>query len=286
MPATAGPRWERWCRRPYHARKRLIGAHIDDRSGRSGHAISGSRSCGFAIRGGSCIVRRGARHERLRRPYICPMDPTRTERLSSEDQSPSVRASGPATLPPRASAWRPFRHPDFTVIWTASLAANIGTWMYTAASSWLMTSLSPDPLIVSLVQVAASLPIVLLAIPAGALADIIDRRRFLIIGEAANTAIAAVFAVLVSLDLVTAAVLLLFTFLISAFGAFTAPAWQAVTPQLVPKEDLLPRSRRTASASTSAGRSDRRLEAHSRPRSASRRRSGSMRRAISASMGD
>jgi hypothetical protein len=60
----------------------------------------------------------------------------------------------------------------------------------------------------------------------------------LIIGEAANTAIAAVFAVLVSLNLVTAAVLLLFTFLISAFGAFTAPAWQAVTPQLVPKQDL------------------------------------------------
>src|SRR6516162_6273612 len=197
-----------------------------------------SRSCGFASRGGSCIVRRGARHERLRRPYICPMDPTRTERLSSENQSPSVRASGPAALPPHASAWRPFRHPDFTVIWTASLAANLGTWMYTAAASWLMTSLRPDPLIVSLVQVAASLPIFLLAIPAGALADIIDRRRFLIIGEAANTAIAAVFAVLVSYNLVTAGVLLLFTFLISAFGAFTAPAWQAVTPQLVPKQDL------------------------------------------------
>src|SRR6516162_469110 len=197
-----------------------------------------SRSCGFASRGGSCIVRRGARHERLRRPYISAMDATRTERLSSEDQSPSARASGPAALPLHASAWRPFRHPAFTVIWTASLAANTGTWMYTAASSWLMTSLSPDPLIVSLVQVAASLPIVLLAIPAGALADIIDRRRFLIIGEAANTAIAAVFAVLVSLNLVTAAFLLLFTFLISAFGAFTAPAWQAVTPQLVPKQDL------------------------------------------------
>ena len=101
-----------------------------------------------------------------------------------------------------------------------------------------MTSLNPDPLIVSLVQVAASLPMFLLAIPAGALADIIDRRRFLIIGEAANTAIAAVFAVLISLNLVTAALLLLFTVLISAFGAFTAPAWQAVTPQLVPKQDL------------------------------------------------
>jgi predicted MFS family arabinose efflux permease len=166
------------------------------------------------------------------------MHQTPPERFSSENQSPAARASGPAALSPHASAWRPFRHPAFTVIWTASLAANIGTWMYTAASSWLMTSLSPDPLIVSLVQVAASLPLVLLAIPAGALADIIDRRRLLIIGEAANTAIAAVFAILVSLDLVTAAVLLLFTFLISVFGAFTAPAWQAVTPQLVPKEDL------------------------------------------------
>jgi MFS family permease len=68
------------------------------------------------------------------------------------------------------------------VIWTASLAANIGTWMYTAASSWLMTSLSPDPLIVSLVQVAASLPIFLLAIPAGAVAHRIERRRCLTIG--------------------------------------------------------------------------------------------------------
>ena len=166
------------------------------------------------------------------------MHPTPPERLSSEDRAPAARASGPTAPAPDASAWRPFRHPAFTVIWAASLAANTGTWMYTAASSWLMTSLSPDPLIVSLVQVTASLPIFLLAIPAGALADIIDRRRFLIIGEAANTAIAVVFAVLVSLNLVTAAVLLLFTFLISAFGAFTAPAWQAVTPQLVPKQDL------------------------------------------------
>jgi len=166
------------------------------------------------------------------------MHPTRPEHLSSEGRSPAAPASGPAPPPPQASAWRPFRHPAFTVIWTASFATNVGTWMYTAASSWLMTSLSPDPLTVSLVQVAASLPIFLLAIPAGALADIIDRRRFLIIGEAANTVIAAVFAVLVSLNLVTAPVLLLFTFLISAFAAVTAPAWQAVTPQLVPKQDL------------------------------------------------
>jgi MFS family permease len=118
------------------------------------------------------------------------------------------------------------------------VVANVGTWMYTAASGWLMTGLNPDPLIVSLVQVAAGLPIFLIAIPAGALADIIDRRRFLIAGEAANTAVAALFAGLVTLDLVTPSVLLVFTFLISAFGALTAPAWQAVTPQLVPKHDL------------------------------------------------
>jgi len=141
---------------------------------------------------------------------------------------------------PPASAWSPFRYPAFVVIWVASVVANIGTWMYTAASGWLMTGLNPDPLIVALVQVAAGLPLFLTAIPAGALADIVDRRRFLIAGEAANTAIAVAFAGLVTLDLVTPGVLLAFTFLIGAFGALTAPAWQAVTPQLVPKRDLLP----------------------------------------------
>ncbi|WP_454621927.1 MFS transporter [Bradyrhizobium cenepequi] len=151
---------------------------------------------------------------------------------------PAGEAPGDDPKPTTGSAWAPFRHPAFTVIWTASVAANVGTWMYTAASAWLMTSLDPDPLIVSLVQVAASLPIFLIAIPAGTLADIVDRRRFLIVGEAANTAIAAIFAILVTADLVTPSVLLVFTFLIGGFGALTAPAWQAVTPQLVPKQDL------------------------------------------------
>lgn len=118
--------------------------------------------------------------------------------------------------PTTGSAFSPFRYPTFTVIWTTSVVANIGTWMYTATSSWLMTSLDPDPLTVSLVQVAASLPIFLIAIPAGALADIVDRRRFLIAGEAANTAIAAIFAALVASDLVTPNLLLVFTFLIGA----------------------------------------------------------------------
>ena len=80
----------------------------------------------------------------------------------------------------------PFRHPAFAVIWTATLVSNVGGWMYSAASGWLMTSLNPDPLIVALVQAASRLPIFLFAIPAGALADIFDKRKFLIIVEIAD----------------------------------------------------------------------------------------------------
>jgi MFS family permease len=101
-----------------------------------------------------------------------------------------------------------------------------------------MTSLNPDPLIVSLVQAAATLPVCLLAIPAGALADIFDKRKFLIVVEILTTVVSAIYAVIVRLGLATPGNLLLFTFLIGATGALTVPAWQAVVPQLVPKDDL------------------------------------------------
>src|SRR5216684_3706443 len=144
----------------------------------------------------------------------------------------------PAAAERRASAWIAFRHRAFTVVWIATVVANVGTWMYNAASGWLMTSLDPDPLMVSLVQVASSLPMFLFALPAGALADTVDKRRFLIGAEIVLTVVAAASAVLVWLDLVTASILLLFTFLLGAGAAFTAPAWQSVVPQLVPKHDL------------------------------------------------
>lgn len=136
------------------------------------------------------------------------------------------------------SAFAAFRHPAFLVIWMATVVANIGSWMYSAASGWLMTSLHGDALSVALVQVASSLPIFLFAIPAGALADILDKRRFLIVGETAYTLISAGFAVLVWRGLVTPSVLLAFTFPIGAAGAVTAPAWQAIVPLLVPQRDL------------------------------------------------
>ena len=150
-------------------------------------------------------------------------------------------ANDPPTAPPKsvaASAWAPFRNRLFALIWTATVVSNIGGWMYNVASGWLMTSLDPDPLIVSLVQVANNLPMFLFAIPAGALADIVDRRRLLILGEAAITITSTAFAVLVWLHLMTPFSLLLFSFIVTLGSAITAPGWQAVVPQLVSKTDL------------------------------------------------
>jgi MFS family permease len=112
--------------------------------------------------------------------------------------------------------------------------------MYSSASSWLMTELNTDPLMVSLVQVASSLPMFLFALPAGALADIVDRRRYLLVAESLITALAAIFAALVWFELVTPSILLLFAFLIGVGAAAIAPAWQAIVPALVPPEDLTP----------------------------------------------
>jgi MFS family permease len=150
-----------------------------------------------------------------------------------------VMSTTAAIVPAKTTSFAaPFRHRAFAVIWTATLVSNIGGWMYSAASGWLMTSLNPDPLIVSLVQAASTLPIFLLALPAGALADIFDKRKYLIVVEVLTTAVSAVYAVMVSLGRATPGNLLLFTFLIGAAGALTIPAWQAVVTRLVPRNDL------------------------------------------------
>lgn len=112
--------------------------------------------------------------------------------------------------------------------------------MYSAAAAWLMTTLSTDPLLVSLVQVANSLPVLIFAFPAGALADVVDKRKFLIVGETAILLLSTLFAVLVWRALVGPLTLLWFVFIIGAAGALTTAPWQAVVPELVPKEDLAP----------------------------------------------
>src|SRR3989441_12064585 len=75
------------------------------------------------------------------------------------------------------SAWTPLSHPVFRALWIASLISNIGTWMQNVSAAWAMSSLSPSPLMVALVQSATSLPVFLVGLPAGAIADIVDRRR-------------------------------------------------------------------------------------------------------------
>jgi predicted MFS family arabinose efflux permease len=149
-----------------------------------------------------------------------------------------MSSTSTATASPAVSFLAPFRHTAFAVIWTATLISNVGGWMYSAASGWLMTSLTPDPLVVALVQAVSTFPIFLLALPAGALADIFDKRKYLIVVETLYTAVSALYAAMVGLGLATPGNLLLFTLMIGAAGALTAPAWQAVVPLLVPKDDL------------------------------------------------
>lgn len=139
-----------------------------------------------------------------------------------------------------ADALRPLRHPPYAVIWTATVVTNIGWWMYTAAAAWLMTELSINPLMVSLVQVVSSLPMFLLALPSGAMADMVDKRRLLIFAECGIFAIATTFAVLVWLDRVTPFTLLLFTFLLGGGAATVAPPLQSIVPLLIKRRDELP----------------------------------------------
>ncbi len=140
----------------------------------------------------------------------------------------------------QASAWAPFGRIAFAVLWTATVISNVGTWMHDVASGWLMTSLSPSPLMVALVQAATTLPVFLFALPAGAFADLVDRRRLLIAVMAILAVSTLSLGLLVLFGLVSAWILLAFTFLSGAGAAFVAPAWQAIVPQLVPRSELQP----------------------------------------------
>ncbi len=148
-------------------------------------------------------------------------------------------ASSPSA-PSAESAWSPFRHRAFALLWAATLISNIGTWMHDVGAGWLMTTLNSSPAIVSLVQAATTAPIFLFALFAGALADRIDRRRFLLIVNLVLTGVTGAMAVLTAAGAMTPALLLAFTFAIGTGAALMAPAWQAVVPSLVPRERLQP----------------------------------------------
>lgn len=145
-------------------------------------------------------------------------------------QAEGVRAS--------ASPWSPLKIPLFRALWLATIASNIGTWMHDVGAGWLMTSLSPQPVMVALVQTATSLPVLLLALPAGALADIVDRRRFLIGTQLWLALVAALLAVATLLGMTTAWLLVALTFAMGLGTAMMMPAWAAITPEIVPRAEL------------------------------------------------
>lgn len=138
----------------------------------------------------------------------------------------------------QASPWAPLERPVFRSLWIATLISNIGTWMHDIGAAWLMTTLAPSPIMVSLVQAATTLPMFLFALPAGVLADIIDRRRFLIFAQCLMLATATLLAALQFMGLVTPAILLLATFGLGLGAALNAPPFQAIVPELVRKEEI------------------------------------------------
>ncbi len=138
------------------------------------------------------------------------------------------------------SAWSLFAHRAFALLWVATLISNIGTWMHDVGAGWLMTTLNPSPAIVVLVQAATTAPIFLFALFAGALADRVDRRRFLLLVNLVLAGITGAMAALTAAGAMTPTLLLAFTFAIGTGAALMAPAWQAVVPSLVPRESLQP----------------------------------------------
>src|SRR6202162_6199987 len=142
------------------------------------------------------------------------------------------------TQPRTQSPWSPLRNTLFRNLWIASIVSNVGTWRHDVGAGWLMTSLSSSPSMVALVEAADSLPVMLLALPAGALADIVDRRRLLIGVQIYFLLVISALAMLTWLELATPWALLGFTFAVAVGTALAMPAWAAVIPDLVPKDDL------------------------------------------------
>lgn len=133
---------------------------------------------------------------------------------------------------------KPLANKVFRAIWIATVVSNIGTWMHDVGAGWLMTSLSTDPLMVALVQAATTLPMFLLALPAGALADIVDRRKLLIGAQMFGLTAAAILALCTFLGLTNAWILLALTAAISVGAALSAPTFQAIVAELVPRPAL------------------------------------------------
>ncbi|MDU0370640.1 MFS transporter [Hymenobacter endophyticus] len=132
----------------------------------------------------------------------------------------------------------PFLYPVFRAVWLASVVSNVGTWMQNVAGVWLVTTLTTSALLVALMQTATSLPAFLLSLPAGALGDLVDRRRLLLFTQAFMAVVALVLGSLTLAGYISAASVLGLTFLLGIGAAINMPIWQTVTVELVPRPAL------------------------------------------------
>lgn len=153
-----------------------------------------------------------------------------------------VNTPAPASIAPTTenSAWAPLREPLFRSLWIAAVVSYTGTWMRNVGAGWLMTELTTSPLMVSLVQAASTLPVFLVILPAGALADMVDRRRLLLITQSWMAVAAALLGIFTLLGHITPWTLLLFTFVLGLGAVMNDPAWQAITPEIVSAERHAP----------------------------------------------
>lgn len=136
------------------------------------------------------------------------------------------------------SAWSPLRNSLYRAMWLGSVVSNIGTTMNDTAAVWTMTTLTSSPTLVSLMQTMSSLPLFLLALPAGALADLVDRRRLILFAQTGALLTAVGMALLAWYGALNQSLLLLATFQLGVASAFTMPAWQALIPEIVGREQL------------------------------------------------
>ena len=136
------------------------------------------------------------------------------------------------------SLWRPLRTSTFRNLLIADVVSDVGTFMQSVGAAWLMVSLNAGPMYVALTQTASALPFFILALPAGAIGDIVDRRKVILRTEIWMVGVAGVLAAMTIAGKMSPVLLLVLTFALSAGDAFETPTWRAVLPELVPKEDL------------------------------------------------
>ena len=193
---------------------------------------TGLRFCRRAVR--FLMATSGAWQEQIVSAVAAPTAVEGSEPMSELGSIPPL----PIPPPRRRSVLGPLHEPLFRTLWIAAVVSYTGTWMQNVGAGWLMTSLTMSPLMVGLVQAAGSIAVFLVVLPAGAIADVVDRRKLLLFTQTWMVVAAAGLGVLTIAGKVTPSLLLLFTLLMGFGAVLNDPAWQAITPEIVSHQQL------------------------------------------------